>query len=1290
MQGEPFGFNPYRKSAPSSEPPSEKDEKRDEEESRFFSEKQLQALRREIEKQSLPVREHRAELVDAIVEAYKNGKPLLFQGETGSGKSIYSPGAVREALKVLGLKDRTIMMQPRKDATTSIATAVAAVEGESLGKGVGFSTSEAKELNANMPIGVVTPGIFLRYAMAGKLTKEHVGAVIIDELHEGGIDYHLVMGMIKLMMEKGEAPLVLLTSATLHKEKIQEFYGLSDEEYLRIEGRAHPVDKYYLSDEDLCRERPDGKPFTYIDQCAEAVKIISGRPDDGDVLVFMPGVREIDETIESIGKIPGVELLALHGNLHPKERQHALSGERVGGIKRRVIVCTNIAETSLTVPGVKFVVDSGRKRMMRFDPGSGVEKTFTEFVSKSEAEQRAGRAGRIQAGIAVRAMTEEEYQRLPEYAEPEIARKNSALLVLRLKQMGIHENDFPFPDPPDPRKIAAAKRELASLGALDLHEELTDVGRQMLDLPFEPGISKMVIESKKLDCVETALILAAFTHEKNILLGPSRGDIAKAYGMTEKEKKEAARLEILKAQKEFIDENSDWITLKNIFVKAVEQGVFEVPKIRRKRPNQRSYEEQVQMDHFYDWCRTKYIKPEALINVAFKLREHAGIAGIRFDQREFAERIAATPASAITSVLLHAFSEKMYHLTSTKGLPTYERVGEYQEMVISPGSVVFSKAPQLCITNEVKEGTGKQYDRFTKTYEEVKRNYGQLVHAFTAEDLKRTFPERVKSMSDDIPYYDVMSDTVVRRETTTYSHGRRSIPLGSAIVAVEAGEQTARLLARAICYGHLRNSFHQANTALLSEIDQDDLFSEDGSRFSLENWYAERLQHAVNKADVLAMADQLSLARSNLLSPERAAEIEKKYPSHLTVGGVQYPISYSTRDSYEGSGKLRKQRIATIRLPVNVLVKLSPHDIPEIGGGERVEVVYAAEESMYVPYSHDLLQVQSFLVERAAEDAFREWYEKSPQRRIRVDGSKPLPLLSTLEAKLIQYYTNTFGDAVYAYPTYRYAYGIDDPKDVEVVYVRDRDEAERQYRYAEDQRRELWGEKKRQQETVKAAAKEPEETPMQRALRLAAEKKQGKKTAEPVVAVRKIEADQPREDVMTPEIRRDFEERIEIVETLLEQAATYGVKTAKEVSKKETAKEKAKVAVYERVKELRKELKEIREALTADGALPSRLDGKVAALRQSTDVLLKKNLSQIVPNYADRWVELFELAWKSIPEIVDTNTEVGEYIKEGMIDRAEFIGRIQQKLKAKMEQMQKGEVDEGMVENLVEQTFGEY
>jgi ATP-dependent helicase HrpA len=391
-----------------------------------------QKLRERIHPEQLPVFLKKSEIMRLLDTAFSENKTVLLQGETGSGKSVLLPGMIRELFQQHEVQAKKIIsIQPRRDAAFLVSKAVAAIEDVSWGENgiVGCSTSEAKESGYHTEVSIVTTDIALRYlsemvrnVLQGNKSKEDIGAIIVDEFHENSVDYHLIMGMLKLLKKHDKAPLTVLTSATLDKEKTQEFFGIEDDEYCLVEGRKYPVEKRFLSN-----ENDDGyssrKETSYIEKVVSETKEALQESGVGDILVFMPGVREINATVKALGMSQGVEVLALHGSLSMEEREYVLGTDPKSG-QRRVIVSTNIAETSITLPRITTVVDSCRRRSVRYNPATGIYKRGTELISKDSAEQRAGRSGRVQSGICRRAVSEDTWDTMEEFSEAEIHRAN--------------------------------------------------------------------------------------------------------------------------------------------------------------------------------------------------------------------------------------------------------------------------------------------------------------------------------------------------------------------------------------------------------------------------------------------------------------------------------------------------------------------------------------------------------------------------------------------------------------------------------------------------------------------------------------------------------------------------------------------------------------------------------------------------------------------------------------------------------------------------------------------------
>ncbi len=497
----------------------------------------LERLRQNIRPEDLPVGQNRENILALMLSemAFETGEGvILIQGQTGSGKSVLLPGMLREALAQRNLPPNILVVQPRRDAALNTSQAVAAVEGLSWGKDgiVGCSTSETAEVGKISEIPVVTTGVALRYLSDWLKRSEdsrfvqHFGAILVDEFHENSIEYHLILGILTLLRERGKAPFIALTSATLDKEKIQDYFGMTDEQYLKVDGRSHPVENRYARKEEIAGRSAHDNQHDYIGRAALEARSLLQETREGDILVFMPGIKEIQATIRAIGTAPGVKVLALHGALSAEERAQALAPP-ASPDTRRVIVSTNIAETSLTLPGIVAVVDSCRSNSVSFNESTGIYEKTTDLISQNSAEQRAGRAGRVRPGICSRLITDAQWDNMSRHTAPEITRSNLAHVVLRLRGMNIVPSEFPFIDKPDPARLEEAERFLIRLGALDEQGVLTPhVGRRMLDMPFfEPALARMVVESERYGCVEATLILAILEREPHLFYKPLPSEI---------------------------------------------------------------------------------------------------------------------------------------------------------------------------------------------------------------------------------------------------------------------------------------------------------------------------------------------------------------------------------------------------------------------------------------------------------------------------------------------------------------------------------------------------------------------------------------------------------------------------------------------------------------------------------------------------------------------------------------------------------------------------------------------
>ncbi len=856
------------------------EEKESEREAFFESRKspdRQRHLREAIESQKLPVREHLEDLVETIVTAHQAGGVTLLQGATGSGKSIYSPVAVREALSRLGLRDKTVMLQPRKDAARGVAEATAAVMQANFGREVGYRTSEAKTIYSDSKVLVVTPGIFLRYLMQGQLTRDRVGALILDELHESSIEYHLALGLLKKMREDGKAPLTLLTSATLNRELIQAYFDIPNEHFRLIEGRAYPVDVEFQK----TPLREDGREeMNYMEHAAKVVRdLCNSAPATDDILVFLPGMREIQNVIKMIGTISGVEVLPLHGALAPDDRDYALSNFKPPGVKRRVIVSTNMAETSLTVPGVKIVVDSCRQRSMRFDPMYGVTRVGTELTSKDQATQRAGRAGRVSAGRCIRLLPEQEYQEMQQHADAEILRANLSHTVLSLLREELDPETFPFIQPPKLGAIDASMKELKLLGAVSEEDKLTVIGRDMADSPFEPRIARAVVEARKRKCMEAGLVLAAFDRETSVFLGPRQNDIKDAPGYSERDKMQNARAKVAALQATFARGNSDILRQLNVLTHAMDNGLFAYEQRDRSPEGRRDAK------RFEVWCREHYLKAEALAHIVYKLGEYARYAEVWLDRSTLGTILREADDEALGSVLLAGHPDQLIYLTSSYGLPEYSRLDANQTVNISPGSSQANNPPRFALAGHFQEGRGTHKGR------EITRIYAHDIHPIGLTQMQEVLPhllsERVVSRG-----YDSTIDRVMEEISLT---ARGNCELGkverTATGAAATGE-LARALARYpdLLPGLDGNPHRRERLNLFAVKSHGRVATIE----SLEDWYQKRLGAAERFGDLSASdRSRLVLRVEEFFSTEDQERLNQRYPDEIQVGDTRLNVQYT-------------------------------------------------------------------------------------------------------------------------------------------------------------------------------------------------------------------------------------------------------------------------------------------------------------------------------------------------------------------------------------------------------------
>jgi ATP-dependent helicase HrpB len=445
-----------------------------------------------------------------ILRTLQDGNRLVLVAPTGSGKTTQVPQMLLDA-GTAG-DSMIVVLQPRRVAARTVATRVAWERGGKLGAEVGYQIRFDDHTSIGTRICFVTEGILLRWLQDDR-TLSKIGAVIFDEFHERNLLSDVALALVKQLQLNQRPDLVMLVmSATLDAEPVAAY--LDQCPILISEGRSYPVEVGYLS-------QPDQRPITA--QAAEAVERIINDEAPGDILVFMPGRGEINGTLDALRGLrirERVACIPLHGELEPQEQDRAFAPNAL----RKVIVATNVAETSITIDGIRHVVDSGVARVARYDAERGIGTLLLEPVSRASADQRKGRAGRTAPGTCHRLWTVISHKSRDERNTPEIQRSDLAEVVLLLHSLGIREAaTFDWLDKPEPQAVVRAERLLTMLGAL-LDADLTPIGRQMLRLPMHPRYSRMLIEASQRGCVLDAALCAALVSGRDLLARLDRDD----------------------------------------------------------------------------------------------------------------------------------------------------------------------------------------------------------------------------------------------------------------------------------------------------------------------------------------------------------------------------------------------------------------------------------------------------------------------------------------------------------------------------------------------------------------------------------------------------------------------------------------------------------------------------------------------------------------------------------------------------------------------------------------------
>ncbi|WP_051343323.1 ATP-dependent RNA helicase HrpA [Pseudonocardia spinosispora] len=464
----------------------------------------------------LPITARRDDLADAI----SNNQVVIVAGETGSGKTTQLPKICLELGR--GVTGKIGHTQPRRLAARTIATRIAEELDTPLGEVVGWKVRFTDQVSARTQVKLMTDGILLAELGQDRMLNQY-DTLIIDEAHERSLNIDFILGYLKRLLPRRPDLKLIITSATIDPERFAEHFGEPGRPapIIEVSGRTYPVEVRYrpLTDPDRPDDDERDQPEAIVAACRELAA-----EGPGDILVFLPGERDIRDATETLagaitadgtrGLLRDTELLPLYARLSSAEQQRVW-GRPSQGVSRRIVLATNVAETSLTVPGIKYVVDTGTARISRYSHRTKVQRLPIEKVSQASANQRAGRCGRTSDGICIRLYAEDDYDARDQFTDPEILRTNLASVMLRMISLGLGEvADFPFVDPPDKRAVTDGVNLLHELGAVTgtdagPQRKITEIGRSLDRLPIDPRFARMLLEAGRNGCAADVLVIVA-------------------------------------------------------------------------------------------------------------------------------------------------------------------------------------------------------------------------------------------------------------------------------------------------------------------------------------------------------------------------------------------------------------------------------------------------------------------------------------------------------------------------------------------------------------------------------------------------------------------------------------------------------------------------------------------------------------------------------------------------------------------------------------------------------------
>ncbi|PIE82871.1 MAG: ATP-dependent RNA helicase HrpA [Candidatus Contendobacter odensis] len=517
---------------------------------------------------SLPINFHR----ERIAAAINDHQVVVVCGETGSGKTTQLPKiCLSMGLGAAGLIGHT---QPRRIAARTVAARIAGELKTTLGEWVGYKVRFSDYTGANIAIKLMTDGILLAETQSDR-RLDHYEVIIIDEAHERSLNIDFLLGYLKQLLPRRPDLKLIITSATIDPERFSRHFDRAP--IVEVSGRSYPVEIRYHP---VLAADEDDRDRDLQQAILDAVDILWAQ-GPGDILIFLSGEREIRETAESLRKHhpPNTEILPLYARLSVAEQSRVFQPHG----RPRIVLATNVAETSLTVPGIRYVIDPGTARISRYSPRSRIQRLPVEKISQASANQRAGRCGRISAGICIRLYAEDDFRSRPAFTDPEILRTHLAAVILQMSALNLgHPEIFPFVDPPESRQISDGFQLLFELQAMDGQRRITELGRQLAKLPVDPRLGRMLLAAQREGCVREVLaIVSALT-----IQDPRERPLEKQQAADEKHSR-------------FRDEHSDFLALLKLWAYYHEQ-VRQLSRNQLRNQCRRDFLSFVRMREWHD------------------------------------------------------------------------------------------------------------------------------------------------------------------------------------------------------------------------------------------------------------------------------------------------------------------------------------------------------------------------------------------------------------------------------------------------------------------------------------------------------------------------------------------------------------------------------------------------------------------------------------------------------------------------------------------------------------------